>query len=489
VPSLSPWAAPVLFVPKKLDPVTGRRSWRMCISYVKLNSKTLDRIAYRLPRISDLLAKVSRSKFFSKFDLLSGFYQICMRASDIPKTGFSTPFGNYEFRVMPMGLCGAPGTFQHLMDDSFAAPIMLHGCSMSFLNFLCIYLDDLCVHSSTRAEHLLHLRCVLLRLRERKLYAKPTKCEWLRKQIDFLGHIVGPDGLCIANAKVDALQQWPAPKNVPNVRSLLGTFGFWRIYIRNYAAITHPITVLTRKDVSGRWGVRESEALAELKRAVRESPVLKPPQEDKLYFIVTDASDYAIGVSLEQFDDSVNGRRPVAYFSHLLSPAEQSYPSHVRELLAIVLALRTWRHYLLGSEFSVISQTDHRPLQSFLQQTTLSARQVRWQQYLSEFNLQVTYLPGKANVFADGLSRVRLRVIAALAPYDGWLARINTAVDQHPVADGLKRKAMNLDPHNNDDAYILHHSVLNGVFLHQFLHHSVEMACCVYMCRKVCERR
>jgi hypothetical protein len=177
-----------------------------------------------------------------------------------------------------------------------------------------------------------------------------------------------------------------------------------------------------------------------LKRAVRESPVLMPPQENKPYFIVTDSSDYAVGVSLEQIDASTTKRRPVAYVSHQLNPAEQKYPTHERELLAIVLALRVWRHYLLGSEFSVVCQTDHRPLQSFLQQTTLSARQVRWQQFLSEFNLQVAYLPGKANVFADGLSRVRLRMIAALAPYDGWLARITKAREDCPVARGLFRK-------------------------------------------------
>ena len=145
VPSLSPWAAPILFVPKKADPTTGERTWRMVVSYVKLSSKTLNRIASRLPRIADLLARVSRSAYFSKLDLLDGFYQIRMRESDIEKTAIATPFGNYHFRVMPMGLCGAPGTFQRVMDDTFHAPAHLdaNAPAVPFSNFLAIHLDDL----------------------------------------------------------------------------------------------------------------------------------------------------------------------------------------------------------------------------------------------------------------------------------------------------------------------------------------------------------
>jgi hypothetical protein len=141
---------------------------------------------------------------------------------------------------------------------------------------------------------------VLLRLRECKLYAKPTKCEWMRTTIDFLGHTVGPKGLCIASGKVDALQKWPAPQSVGELRSMLGTFGFWRVYIRNYASITHPLVMLTRKNVAFHWGVREEQAFADLKRAVKNSPVLMPACENAPYLLVTDASDFAIGASLEQ---------------------------------------------------------------------------------------------------------------------------------------------------------------------------------------------
>jgi hypothetical protein len=189
-----------------------------------------------------------------------------------------------------------------------------------------------------------------------------------------------------------------------------------------------------------------------LKSATADARVLMAPKHDKPFYIVTDASDYAVGCSLEQIDTVSGTRRPIRYLSHTINSAERSYPTHERELLAIVIALQ----FLLGSEFSVISQTDHRPLHSFLSQTTLSARQVRWQQFLSELNLKVAYLPGKANVFADGLSLFKLRAVAALAPYDNWLTRISSAVDACPVASGLKRTALNLDPKSEADAYIVY---------------------------------
>ena len=242
-PSLSPSAAPVLFVPKKPDPVTGKRSWRMCISYVALNAKTLNRIAYRLPRISELLARLSKAKFFSKLDLLDGFYQVRVRDADVGKTAFTTPYGNYEFKVMPMGLCGAPSTFQYLMDETFRENVALpDGCTVPFATFIAIYLDDVCIFSVTEEEHLTHIRAVLQRLREHHLFVKPSKCEWLQTTIEFLGHMVDGSGQFVNPQRAAALQNWPVPQDVPALRSLLGTFGFWRDYIAGYARITAPLT-------------------------------------------------------------------------------------------------------------------------------------------------------------------------------------------------------------------------------------------------------
>jgi hypothetical protein len=160
------------------------------ISYVKLNSKTLNRIAYRLSRIADLLARVSNATIFSEMDLLSGFYQIRMRESDVEKTAFCTPYGNFHFKVMPMGLCGAPSTFQYLMDDVFRTPLSIGSSTITYCQFLVIYLDDICIFSSSLDEHVAHLRAVLQRLRDRQLYVKPTKCAWGQSEIEFLGHVV-----------------------------------------------------------------------------------------------------------------------------------------------------------------------------------------------------------------------------------------------------------------------------------------------------------
>lgn len=465
--SLSPWAAPVLFVPKKPDPVTGKRSWRMCISYVALNAKTLNRIAYRLPRISDLLGRLATAKFFSKIDLLDGFYQVRMRESDIEKTAFTTPYGNFEFKVMPMGLCGAPSTFQYLMDSAFRQPAVLpDGTTIAFDSFIAIYLDDICIFSATEQEHLQHLRLVLQRLRKHSLYVKPSKCEWLQTCIEFLGHMVNGDGQYVNPDRAAALQNWPAPTSVPELRSLLGTFGFWRDYIASYAHIVAPLTDLLKKDVPWRWREDvEGAALCKLKTAIHAAPVLARADRDKPFHVVTDASDFAVGGSLEQ--DTPTGRRPVAFFSHRLSEQERKYPVHERELLAIVLSLRLWRHHLYGSEFTVACSTDHRPLQHFMTQSSLSPRQVRWQQFLSEYNLQVNYVPGNSNAFADGLSRrpdLRLMLVDAFTPFDSILSEIKDGL--HKSSDG--KRMMGKARSQFDTSYQLRHGLV--YYTHDGLH-------------------
>ena len=446
-PSLSPWAAPVLLVRKKPDPVTGHSALRMCISYVRLNRITLNRIAYRLPRVSELLDKLTHATLFSKLDCISGYHQVGVRAEDQQKTAFCTPFGNYEFKVMPFGLCGAPSTFAYMMDEVFRESCELDsGARAEFESFVCVYLDDICILSRTEQEHIAHLRAVLQRLRKWKLYIKPSKCEWMQTSIEFLGHTITSAGRSVSHERAEALQNWPEPTTASEVRSCLGTFGFWREYISNYAHVVAPLTPLTGTGAPWRWGEEQRIALRNLKSAVLAAPVLMHADQARPFVVVTDASDYAVGASLEQ-DNAASERHPVAFFSHGMSKAERGYPVHERELLAIFLALRTWRHYLYNSDFTVECKTDHRPLQHFMEQSTLSGRQVRWQTFLSEFNLEISYMPGADNHFADGLSRrpdLRLMVIGAIAPYDPWLQRIQKAYELDPVARKLYNQSSGL---------------------------------------------
>ena len=437
----------------------------MCISYVKLNNKTLNRIAYRLPRISELLERISGATVFTKLDMLGGYYQIRMRAEDVPKTAFTTPYGNFEFRVMPMGLCGAPSTFQYMMDNTFREDFVFpDGTRVPYQHFLAIYLDDICIFSKSEDEHVVHVHAVLQRLREHSLYVKPTKCEWMQTTIEFLGHIASADGLSVHPEKAAALQSWPAPTTLHELRSLLGTFGFWRPYIPHFAMITTCLSQLLKKGVVWRWRDDvEQAALDALKSAINSAPVLMHPDMSKPFVVVSDASDFGIGASLEQESDTDGRRRPVAFFSHKLNNSERKYPVHERELLAIVLALRKWRHLLYGSDFTVVCKTDHRPLQHFLSQANLSPRQVRWQQSLSEFNLSVEYVPGASNNFADGLSRkpdLRLMLVGAAADIDPFMVRIKEGIRQDPQASKLLHKASSMPRGEVSTGYRVMHGVL-----------------------------
>jgi hypothetical protein len=182
-PSLSQHAAPVVFVRKRPDPITGKSALRMCVSYVRLNKATLKKIAYQLPRITSLLEKVTKAKYFSKIDLVSGYWQVPVKSSNVPKTAFTTPYGSYEFKVMPFGLCGAASTFQYLMDNVFAT---INDKVFKFADFVASYMDDTCIFSDTADEHFTHIIASLSQLRQFGLYAKPSMCEWLQTSILFL---------------------------------------------------------------------------------------------------------------------------------------------------------------------------------------------------------------------------------------------------------------------------------------------------------------
>jgi hypothetical protein len=230
-PSTSSWGCPALFVKKKDE------SLRMCVDYRPLNAVTIKN-KYPLPRIDVLFDPLVGAKMFSKIDLRSGYHQIKIRTSDIPKTAFSTRYGLYEFLVMSFGLTNAPAYFMYLMNSVFMPELD---------KFVVIFIDDILVYSKNEAEHTKHLHTVLQRLRDHQLYAKLSKCEFWLKEIKFLGHTISQDGISVDPEKVQEVMDWKPPTTVRQIRSFLGLAGYYRRFIPDFSRIAKPMTELLKK--------------------------------------------------------------------------------------------------------------------------------------------------------------------------------------------------------------------------------------------------
>lgn len=380
-PSTSPWGAPAIFVSKK----DGSR--RMCIDYRELNRVTIKN-RYPMPRIDDLLDQLKGACVFSQLDLQSGYHQMRVEEPSIPLTAFRTRYGLYEFPVMPFGLTNAPAFFMDLMNRLF----------QPFLDqFVIIFIDDILVYSRSIEEHRHHLRKVLEVLREQKLYAKFSKCHFWKKEVRFLGHVVSEDGISVDPDKVVAVREWKQPTTVTEIRSFLGLAGYYRRFIENFSLIASPLTKLTRKGVPFLWTDTCEKSFQELKHRLTTAPVLVIPVRGGKLVVYTDACGTGLGAVLMQ-DGKV-----VAYASRQLRPHEVRYATHDLELAAIVFALKMWRHYLFGEKFELF--TDHKSLKYLKTQKDLNMRQQRWMEFLEQFDFDLSYHPGKANLVADALSR------------------------------------------------------------------------------------
>jgi predicted aspartyl protease/transposase InsO family protein len=383
-PSSSPYAAPVLFTKKK----TGEL--RLCADYRQLNKLSV-KSAYPLPNIDTLLEQLWNCRVFTKLDFTSGYNQIRIAEQDIYKSAITTPFGLWEYTVLPFGMCNAPATFTRAINDVFRP--LSNDCVLT-------YLDDLLVYSTNRVDHMKHLRAVLEILREQKFYAKPSKCAFMQQEVTYLGHTISASGIRVPDDD-KAVEDWPTPRNVAEVRSFLGLAAFYSRFVSHFAERATPLTQLTRANIPFHWTHTEETAFQDIKYRISHAPTLKIADPTKDYVIHCDASARAVGGVLSQTYEGV--LHPVSFTSRRMKEAEERYLNQDKELLALVHCLTKWRHIILGSKIQVY--TDNRSVQYMMTKPTLSQRQARWLDLLSEYNLEILPIRGKCNIVADALSR------------------------------------------------------------------------------------
>ena len=387
-PSHSCWSSPVLLVRKK----TGEM--RFCVDYRKLNSLTKP-ISFPLPLLTDVFDAMSESTpaIFSLLDLKSGYWQIPMDKDSKQKTAFSTHQGSFQWNVLPFGLMNAPSSFQMLMSQVFQGMTFKH---------LIIYIDDLLVYSKSFAEHLEHLQAVFDRLRGARLKLHPKKCNFALTEVMYLGHVLTTKGVKVDEKKIEVIKNYPIPKSVKDVRSFLGYVGYYRKFVKNFAAIASPLHALLKKENNFQWTKECQDAFEKLRTAMTTTPVLMYADMSKPFILTTDASTSAIGYVLSQIGED-GQEHPIACNGRALRTNEQQWCVSELEGLALVEAVKEYHAFLSNNKF--ILYTDHVSLTWLQQIKAKNGRLLRWSLLLMGYNFEIRFKSGKSNSNADALSR------------------------------------------------------------------------------------
>jgi RNase H-like domain found in reverse transcriptase/Reverse transcriptase (RNA-dependent DNA polymerase)/Integrase zinc binding domain len=430
--STSPAASPVLFAKK---PGGGLR---FCVDYRALNAITIKN-RYPLPLLQETLSKLSTAKFYTKLDVIHAFNRIRMKEGQEWMTAFNTRYGLFETLVMPFGLSNAPATFQARINEVLRP----------FLDIFCTaYIDDILVFSDNLKDHRKHVRSVLKALQEAGLQLDIRKCKFETTEVTYLGMIVSTSGIKMDPSKVQCILDWQAPTTVKDVQGFLGFSNFYRRFIKGFSRIVRPLVHLTKKDIKWGWNIACQKAFDTLKNAFTSAPTLRHFDPSRQIFVETDASDWVSSGILSQKDNK-GELHPVAFMSRKFDPAECNYEIYDKELLAIVRSFESWRAELQGVDLPIIVLTDHRNLEYFMTTKQLTRRQVRWSEFLSQFDYICSWRPGKLSAKPDALTR-RPQDLPS-SPTDP-----RTLFQQQALL-----KPDNLDPKIKDE---LHHSQLNPAF-------------------------
>ncbi|MGH9619265.1 MAG: RNase H-like domain-containing protein [Bryobacteraceae bacterium] len=392
-PSISPWSSQAVLVKKVRDGVVldeKRPTW----DYRWVNN-LVQGDAYALPLPENMFNMLKGARLFSKLDLTKGFWQIPMEEKSRLILAMATPLGLQEPGYMPFGYKNAPSVFQREMERVFRDRLG---------KGVFVFVDDILIYTKTEEEHEEMVRWVLGRLIANEYYAQPSKCEFFKRELSFLGHVISERGVDVQQHKVKAVQEWPTLQSKKDIKSFLGLTGYYRKFIPRYSAVAKPLSDLLKEDRKFDWGEEQRKAFDELKAALTNATFLAHPNPQEQYVLNTDASGFAVAavLSQKQQDGKVH---PVAYYSRKMLPEETRYLVSDQELLAIVAAVEHWRCYLEGAEHPVLILTDHRGLEYLSSKKELRNREARWIEKLAEIEFKIRYVPGPQNAAADALSR------------------------------------------------------------------------------------
>ena len=343
--------------------------------------------------------KLKGAKVFSTIDLRSGYHHIALGKSSRAKTAFVTPFGKYEFLMVPFGLAQAPAYFQLLMNK------VLKG-----LKFAMTYLDDIIIFRQDELQHLEHLEIVFSCLQEAGLKMKRSKCDFFKSEIPYIGHLISPEGISPLPNKLDSIRHMPVLNSVKEIKQFLGLTGYYRKFVPRFADISRPLTTLTKKDTKFEWTSSCQKSFELLKEALCGEPVLKYVDTSKLYTLYTDASKFGwAGVLTQPHTTTIDGKstttdHPVAFVSGLFRGSQLNWAALTKEAFAIYMSVKKLSFYL--TEAQIMIRSDQKSLEKFLLKNNLNSKVNNWAMELEAFNIQFDYIKGSNNILADTLSHL-----------------------------------------------------------------------------------